>query len=244
MLLSGPAQAIDSVETWDSGATDVEFYTGLEDLALRPQSDTSLYADMLLGYGISDRLSAYLGLTLHADGQFMGNSDLYQGLFSTLLDSEHFDLDLLLSFALQDGSFVVAPATELNFDMAADLQKAGLYLRFSLPCGAKEDAALPSLHLAGFTGAVHADLTLGAYWTLPAQQQLLLEFKIGHSLSGLAAQSHAIALPWSRAMALGYNKVLSDRLELISQVEISAHQLQQAVRFAAMFGFIATLPAN
>ena len=91
-----PSEAADTVETWDVGATDVELAIGLDGVGPAPAERTHS-AVMLLGYGIVERLSAYLGTTLEGD-QVLSNGRAYVhlGAFGTLVETDHFDLDLFL----------------------------------------------------------------------------------------------------------------------------------------------------
>jgi hypothetical protein len=118
--LPDDGKAADTVETWDMGATDVDFYTGFDGIGERSTNRT-VYSDIMLGYGIIDRLSAYVGTTLQGN-EFFGDSQarIYLGVFGTSVDTDHFNLDLFLDISAGGpalSEFRVAPAVELNYDL-------------------------------------------------------------------------------------------------------------------------------
>ena len=186
--LGGPASALDTVEPFASGAIDLEGYAGLEvEGGRRP------CGEMVLGYGVTPRLSVLAGVGLTAaEGGAGAELDLSLGLVGGLLDTDHLDLDLLLDAgSLQAGPGAVEASTsvEVNLDLEPEAASAGLYLR----------VAIAGLSPAG---EAQAELLLepGAYWTPAPGHQLLVE-----------------AVPFGRArgaVALGYNVVLDETLEL------------------------------
>ena len=107
----------------------MDFYLGADGLG--PDTDgRSMFGDIMLGYGLVDRLSAYVGATLSAEGHFAnGNADLYLGVFGTPIETGHFDLDLFLVVSGGGGGFdacAVTPSVELNFDLDPDQGNWGL----------------------------------------------------------------------------------------------------------------------
>jgi len=236
----GGAQAADTIEAWARGATDVDFYLGMDGLGRRV-TDRSLGADVMYGYGITDGFAVYLGATLGADGRLQnGAGSLYTGLFGTPLDGDHLDLDLLLNFELAGqghDQLAVAPGFELVYTSHPEMLGWGLYLRgFALLAGAQSDPD-------GQRQAVHLALetTLGAFVTLAERHQLLLE------LDGAFRPARGPTDPrWELGgAAVGYNLVLSESVELINQVFVDLPQGRaEPVAIGLMIGFIATLPAG
>jgi hypothetical protein len=52
VLLTYPAQAADTVETWDVGATDVDFYLGFDGMGL-DRYERTLSGEIMLGYNVT-----------------------------------------------------------------------------------------------------------------------------------------------------------------------------------------------
>ena len=236
------ASAADTVETWDAGATDVDFYVGYEGIGLG-KKDRAVFGDMMLGYGIVDRFSAYLGTTLQGnDGFAEGSATHYLGVFGTPLDTSHFDMDVFLDFS-EGGpaqTFQLRPALELNFDGDADTQTWGVYFRAPLPIYGRKLS--PPLHPERASSEVtfHLESALGTYFTLSRGHQLLLELDAGY---------HPDPAPDERqkdigGVALGYNVVLTEGLELINQVAGDIPQDREEWSIAVMTGFIATIPSR
>jgi hypothetical protein len=113
-LIPIPSLAVDTLETFDEGAWDIESYLEI--------GSRSLTGDCLIGYGIRDRLSAYVGTT---------GSDLYLGVFGSPLETDHFDLDILLGAG--ESEFLLA--VEMNYDADPDQGSWGVYLRTGIPSG-------------------------------------------------------------------------------------------------------------
>jgi len=234
-----PARAADTVETWDVGATDVDFYGGFDGIGA---DERSLYGDIMLGYGLVERFSAYLGTTLSASDHLTdGNADVYLGIFGTPLDTDHVDLDLFLDVgAGGDGfdEFSLTPSTELNVDLKPDLGLWGLYLRAGAPIYGRlesgEDGA------AEHHRAFDVELNPGTYLNLGAGHQILLEFDMAFHPKG-GADEHTVDIG---GVALGYNVVLTDPIELITQLYLDLPQAGERASVGVMVGFIATLPAG
>ena len=235
LLGATPTRAADTVEPFEVGASNVELYLGRDGPA-----DSSgrgiVWADMLLGFGLVDGVSAYLGTTLAAsDALLDSGNDLYLGLFGTAADSEHVDVDLgfqLLRVGETDGPLEAMPFVELNIDVAPDLAVAGTYLRLGAPVyGHTEDGRR--------TTGTHVSIQPGAYVTLGDRHQLLVE---------VDAEAHVLGPDPDRlvpgVVALGYNLTLSPALEVITQVSAGLPKGDEPIAFGASVGLIASLPAS
>ncbi len=234
LALASPARASDTVETWDAGATDVDFYLGFEGLNA---DGGGSFGDIMLGYGIVERFSAYLGTTLTSDEQLDdGAAEMYLGVFGTLVDTAHFDLDLFLHVAAGDGAFELAPAIEVNVDADPNMQTWGGYLRSHFPVHGREQ---PFEDMPSET-TYHVAVTVGGYRTIRARHQVLLEYSVDYHPD--AADDHErIELG---ALAAGYNVQLTDSLELVNEVYVDASAADgEPWSFGIMTGFIATLPS-
>lgn len=238
--LARPARASDTTETFDPGATDIELYATADGLG-RAAAERAFSADLVLGYGVMERLSAYLGTTLLGDGTLgSGAAQPFLGVYGTPLETDHIDIDLFLGLAVADGSLHVAPAFELNLDSDPTLLGWGLYLRGGvdlsnrrLPAHTHDGEQL----LSGL--AWSADATLGAYWTVHERHQLLLELDAAFQLAP-GPDERAAELG---GVALGYNVGVHEAIELITQVWLDLPQEPaEPPALAATAGFIATIP--
>lgn len=230
------ARAADTVETWDVGATDVDFYLGADGLG--PDADArSMFGDIMLGYGLIDRLSAYVGATLSADGHFAhGNAGLYLGVFGTPIETDHFDLDLFLDVSAGgDGfdAFAFTPSTEINFDLDPDQGSWGLYVRAGVPIYGEAREAVPERHVHAFDVEVNP----GTYVTLGRGHQLLFEYDM------LFHSQHDKHTSHVGGLAVGYNVVLAESIELINQVYFDIPQRDEQPAIGLFTGIIVTLPS-
>lgn len=230
------AHAADTVETWEVGATDVDFYLGFDGIG--PDEDArNMYGDIMLGYGLVERFSAYVGATLSANDHFAdGNADVYLGVFGTPVDTEHFDLDVFLNVgAGGDGfdDFSITPSTELNFDLDQDMSRWGFYVRAGVPIYGEPDEDAPGEHVRAFD----VELNPGTYFTLGRGHQLLLEFDVAFHPR---AEEHNADIG---GVAVGYNVTLADPIELITQVYVDIPQREETAAVGVMTGIIVTMPS-
>jgi len=224
LVFAMPAMAADTTETWDVGATDVDFYTGFDGLGLAG-NDQAVYSSIMLGYGIIQDFSAYLTVGMGADGHIAnGYTELNFGIFGTPVDTRHFDLDLFMDFGISGAgltTFVITPGLEMNYDYAPDMIKWGLYLRVNPP----------------IQRPLEVTITLGTYWVVKDGHQLLLEFDTDFYPSD---RKTVIG-----GLALGYNVCLTKGcgIEMINQVYFDIPQSDKRFNVGLMTGFIATLPS-
>jgi len=237
MFAVGGAIAADTVETWDVGATDVDFYTGAENLGLTPEEGL-VFGDIMLGYGLVDRLSAYAGMTFQTDRN-LGQSDpmLYLGLFGTPFQSDHVDLDLFLDFTSSGGEASITPSLELNWDHDPDMATFGLYVRTGIVFEqADPDPASPDV-TPGIGQSV--EVNPGVYWSVTERSQLLVEYSTGYFPNPAAEQDR-----WDLShLHLGYNRTLVDALELITEVNFTVDKVDGKTPWGAFAGIIVTMPS-
>lgn len=220
LAAAAPARASDTVETWDVGATDVDFYVGHDGVA---------FGDIMLGYGVAPRLSAYLGTTL-SDGE----TAIYLGVFGTPIDTDHFDLDLFLGMTNGGpglSQFELAPAIELNLDLDPDMRSWGAYLRAHLPVHGRPTTDATAATMAA-DATYHVAPTVGVYRSLGERHQLLLEYSVDFHPDAVEVGG----------LAFGYNVAITDGLELINEIYVDIPQAGERVAFGATTGFIATIP--
>ncbi|MBW1807419.1 MAG: hypothetical protein JRJ19_04935 [Deltaproteobacteria bacterium] len=234
-----PIQAADTVETWAVWATNVDFYLGFEGIGPK-EHDRKIYGDIMLGYGLLNRFSAYLGTTLLGNEYFSdGSAEFYLGIFGTPVDSSHFDLDMFLDISIGGpglSQFQLQPSIELNFDLEPEQRSGGLYLRAGVALYAQDQSSpSPADQEIGF----HVETTLGAYYTIKEDHQILLEYNMRHMLSPGDDRS-AVEVG---GIALGYNVTIDDSLEIISQLFFDIPQIDEPFSTGIMLGLIATLPS-
>lgn len=232
-MIAPLAHAADTTEPFDAGVGNFEMYGAFAG-ADQPAGEQTVAGDMLLGWGLTPRFSAYLGTTMQANGYLTGGETEYAlGAFGTVFDSDHVDLDLCLNLRMvgsDDGRFTVSPGFELNLDRAPDLAAHGLYLRGNVSiAGTQTDG--------GPRRATDLAFSVGSYLALSPSQQLLLEVDL--AMVDEFDGSHA----WEYgAVALGYNTALTAGLELVNQVSWDIPQHGDGTGLGFMMGVIAALP--
>lgn len=146
LLFAPGAESADTIETFDAGAFDTEFYVGAGGFALEREERT-LGANTVLGYGLLDRFSGYLAFGVETNTYLAeGHSGAAFGLFGTVLDTDHFDADLYGDIAA-DGEamseIAATPGLELNFDLRPDQALWGLYARVEASFTGEEKETKP-----------------------------------------------------------------------------------------------------
>jgi len=233
--LTAGVSASDTMETFDVGATDVEFYTGADGLGL-PSDERAAFGDMMLGYGLVERISAYFGTTLEGSGAFAdGSSTHYLGLFGTPFDTNHLDLDLQLDMASggPEQRLEIRPALELNVDEDPEMRTWGLYLRTPLPVYGRK------FQTGERHATFHLESTLGTYVQLADGHQLLAEYDMAFHPDPQDGERRTDV----GGAAFGYNVAVSDEIELITQAFVDIPQAGDQVSVSLMAGLIATLPS-
>ncbi|RLE29109.1 MAG: hypothetical protein DRJ61_15205, partial [Acidobacteria bacterium] len=227
----------DTTECYAPGPTDFELYLAFEG-AGRATAEQTLGQQLVLGYGLTERLSGYFSTTLTADGNLVHpETETAAGLYGTPLDSDHLDLDVFLGFGVQGGDrFTAGPGLELNWDAAPDLDAWGLYVRSGLAVSGHETDA-------GFGRTTDLELTLGCYWTVAPGRQFLLEFD--GCTEDQESHLHGTEKEWSiGGWALGFNASLNRTMELITQVYLDVPDDGEDYGLGAMVGFIATMSTD
>jgi hypothetical protein len=229
------ARAADTYEPWDAGASGLEFYLAGDGLA-SGRGQGALSGELLLDYGVAPGLSLLLDTTLRASDTLQGGqASLAMTVYATPVDSAHVDLDLFLELQLAElRQMVVTPSLELNLDERDDRSSFGAYLRLGLPVYGLDDDAPSSSPLAILDTGVHAEATLGAYLVVSRQHQLLVELS-GQAHPSTEAGSVELRAP---GLALGYNAMLLERFELISQVGCGLPDANGVWPVGVVVGFI------
>lgn len=236
LLAPPPAHAADTVESWDPGAANIEVYGAFDGVG-RTAANQGVGGDMVAGWGLARGFGAYLGTTLSANGNLAeGTSELGLGVLGTPLDTDHWDLDLMLDVrtaAGGDQSLLVSPMLELNWDRTPDLGAWGLYGRAGLCMAGVQTTA-------GTDRLTDVCLAMGAYYTLSPSAQLLLEVDadVADGLGDNPSEFRA------GGVGVGYNLVLGQTLEWIQEVRVDIPDAGQESSVSYTVGLIATLPAS
>lgn len=237
VLLAGPARAADTIETFDVGATDLELYVGVDGFGPKNQ-DRTLSTEVVAGFGIVDGLSLYVVTALEANHRFAdGAAGLGVGLFGTPLDTDHFDIDLVLDVGAGGPGFselALAPMAEFNLDLDPGMGSWGLFVRAGAEIAgqaAPEGEAMPP--------SVAVLFNPGTYLTIAGRHQLLLEY----DMAILPATSDAPAAVDVGGLAVGYNVVLAEPIELVTQLFVDLPQEGEEAAVGVTVGFVATLPS-
>ena len=240
-LHSTASPAADTIETWDVGASDLEFYSGYAGLGRSSPSARSTHGDMLLGFGLLPRFSAYLDLNLSANGHGNDARTTPQlGLFGTVVDSPHFDVDLLFDLSNENDCLQFAPAVEINVDADPDMSSVGSYFRVGLPFGGAGSQSDEASRLSPEPMDWLVESSVGLYATVAHGHQLLLQLDFEFHPDPPEKQGEYRL----GGLALGYNFALTDSFELIHEVYLDAPSNSTApVDTSLMVGFIATLPS-
>lgn len=234
-LWSTEVKAADTTETFDIGATDVEFAVGFDGIG-KPETERSISNEMLLGYGLTERFSTYMGASISANDRFvLESTGLNLGVFGTPIDTDHFDMDLQLEFGVDD-SFCMTPGFELNFDLEPDLAKWGLYANVQFPIYAR---TVGEGQNEEYRRTVDISPTFGTYYTVVPGHQLLLEFDMNAKTKTYDGEDSVEI----GGLALGYNVEVIDSIELVNHLYFDVPQNDEKFGVGIQIGFVGTLPS-
>lgn len=251
MSLPPQARGTDTMEPFELGLSNADFHIGVDGLPGH-QEELAVSSEVMLGYGILDRFSGYLGITLRGNGYMVeGSSGLYLGLMATPLETRHLDFDVYLTLGTGEaGSNHLhwTPGLEINVDLDPDMEGLGFYLRTEVPVAGVEgqvtsDLANSSIDFADgpLTPEVSLETTFGTYFRWKDVHEVVLEPMV--ALRSRDSSATAVIGPYG--LALGYNVLMNPTLEALFQIDLQrAGPSNEAGGFSAGFfaGFIATLP--
>ncbi|HSW59609.1 MAG TPA: hypothetical protein VLJ60_02355 [bacterium] len=229
--------AADTVETFDPGASNFEFYVGYDGIGL-DKNQGSFSAEAVAGFGITERFSALISLSGESNEYFAnGSGNAGFGIFGTVVDTDFFDFDLFLNSGIGTDSFSLAPAIEINIDFKPDLELAGLYFRIEEVFAGRDESTDDK---EKYAFAAETGLTAGFYYSINEKHQLLLEYDMA-LLNNPAGDEDTVNIG---GIALGYNAMIHENIELISQVYYDIPQNDEKHSFGVSVGIIATLPGR
>jgi hypothetical protein len=229
LFFSCSAFALDTMEPFAPGFSDAELYLGVENVGESRAQTTPLFAGGV-GAGLTERLSLFVGYAANADGYLsQASHGVDVSLYGNLGTWGPWAFDLGATLAEGAGSLQAGPFLELNWDLTPEQTTAGLYLRGG-----------PTAAGAGAAVDWNWEQGLGGYYTVGEDKQLFLEWGTGYDLGRTPAQR-----AWQRGtLSLGFNWVVSDTLELITEAGVTLPRSSEASRCQASVGFVATLPGT
>jgi hypothetical protein len=248
ICLVSASYAADTVETYGKGAGEFEIYLGGDGFNL-PKYEKAVSGDLLVGYGLLDRFSGYMTLSAASNEYLTDAEGAYSfGIFGTPVDTDHVDFDLMLNAGMGGENFsqiAVSPGFELNFDLKPDMKLWGVYIRVSDGMSGRDESVAdnpdtPNVDETNqkmvFTMAI--DQTLGTYVTIKERHQILAEYyQTSYVHPGPEEPSYDIG-----GFALGYNVVLVDNLELITQINARPGYNHADGSVGGFVGLIAVVP--
>ncbi len=244
MVFPFHSYAVDTTETYDVGATDYEFYLDFSGIGLDKYEKT-ISATAVLGYGFMERFSGHVSVFGESNEYFGdGGGGVLMGFFGTPVDSDHFDLDLHLDAAYSADEFGLTPSLEMNFDLLPDLEKWGVYIRAEEGLAGRDESTeddpvtAADESRADFAFAPSTGLTAGTYWTVAPDHQLLLEYDMSFA-NNPADGEDTVGIG---GVALGYNVVLHESVEMINQLFFDIPQSGEDFSVGISVGIIMTMP--
>jgi len=234
--LAANAFAGDTVELIDPNTLEVDPTFTIDNIH---DGKPSAGIELGLVYGVMEGLNVTGTVGYGSDiGLAGGGVGFGVGLVTTPVDTDMFDLDVMVDFDW-DGGFVITPGVELNIDLEPDQAFLGFYLRLGLPIygGFKADAD-EGADDDGVETDIAFNFALGAYYTVMEGHQIILEG--GATIAELAenlGKTHTDGY-----VSLGYNAELTDNFELITEVAVhmdnDADDVYAAISVGGVFSML------
>lgn len=206
------ALAGDTVEPVDKGTINVGTAFGVS--GITDGSKPGFGSELAIGLGVLDTFNVNFSLG-HATESLFDTSQFATGLqlLYTPVDTDNFDFDIMLDFALDnigpESAYSVVPNFELNFDLEPDMALWGLYARFALPIYSQKDDK------DKVRGELDFSALLGTYFTIAEFHQILIEAGVG--VAGLVHSQEFVLDP----ISIGYNVVVMEGVEITSELALS-----------------------
>ena len=230
---STQAFAGDTTELLDHGMIEVAPTFTLDNIKAGKPSVTFGTA---VGYGVTDFFTITTGFEIASEEALAGVGYGFDvDLLFTPYDSENFDFDFHVDFAMGDTGLELAPGIELNYDTDNDQNGFGLYLTLDLPISSGWKTEEEGEEVKTDLGL---DLTLGMYYSVMEGHQLFLSG--GLSVSNLAESYAERELEGN--VALGYNFMIIDNFEMTTEVAITIPEEGDGTYAALSIGGIFDLP--
>ncbi len=258
LLLCADAHAANTRETWSDGAFQFEHYIHFDGIGLGKHEKT-IGSDMVFGYGLMEKFSGFAVFSGSADEYFGdGSAAMTIGIAGNPVNTDHVDLDLVLTGSMSAGAYNITPGLELNFDLKPNLELWGVYLIIEevltgtntekgLDCTATRNAQTNATDVACTQSETvqpvfspKTNFLIGTYWTVAKGHQLLVDFKSTiHNNPQSGANTFEIG-----AVSLGYNVMVADTVELINGISVDIPQSGEKVNLGISIGFQFGIPGS
>ncbi|HNZ03505.1 MAG TPA: hypothetical protein PLY68_09930 [Myxococcota bacterium] len=226
MLVSMPAWSLDTTETFEQGALDLEIFAGFHGFSGGRHFEGFDF-EAALNYGLVDRFSIYGKGQIGSNGDFTAaTGGAAFGILGNPLDTDHFDLDLMVEFGFGDYGVAVIPAVELNFDLVPDLKKWGMYLRV-------EEIIMADMNAGGSGFTAYTAMTFGTYWAIVEGHKVLAEYDMQFANMPAAGERTVDV----GRVALGYNLGIGNNVDMINEVHCDIPQSGEKAGFGFSIGF-------
>lgn len=215
LLFTVHVEAADTLEVFDSGAADLELHFSAGGFG-SGTGEEAAGGELVAGYGLADRVSLYSGAALEiADGIASLNGGYSLGVYGTPLETDHIDVDIVagINGGKGLGDLAFKPGIEINLDRHPEMMSFGLYVDVFFMIRPTDDGE-PTCECSSWRGSLDIPCTTGIYYTLVEDHQLLIQHDL--YLSDTLKNSSVAG----SILALGYNVVLTDEIELISEVSV------------------------
>lgn len=231
LATANPAGALDTTETFDVGPSDAEMYLGYGGVGLA-KVHRELSNEVVFGYGLNERVSTYLASCFaFAEHDFSQQTGLCLGVFGTAVDTDHFDLDLMLDVESTTddlGLVGFAPGVELNYDRDPEMGTWGLYLRSAF---VNFDPGQGADRMSDFI------VNPGAYYRLSDRFEVLVEYDAVWGMGDDRDPADDVS-----GLGFGLNTMVHPALELIGQIHRERPVDEDDATWSLSLGVIATLP--
>ncbi len=236
---SAPALALDTLELFDPGLSEFRFSLSLSGVGW---DEGAVGGEVLLGIGITEWLSGQIIGTGEADQHLAGTAaNLGFGIFSTPVETDNVGFDIGLNLVAGGnnrsfGDFTLAPFIEINLDSDPDMNGYGAWLVLEEALSGEGTQVKPV-----------TNFLVGAYYVVREGHEFLMAFDVAfnHRNDPATSGEHDTAVG---GITLGYNSVLTNSVQLISEIlfdipqDNTAAGIDEDFGFGFMLGFIADLP--
>lgn len=233
---SAQAFAGDTTELLDHGMIEVAPTFSIDNIH---DGKPSVTFSTAVGYGVTDFMTITTSFELASAIALAGPGWGFDvDLLFTPYDSENFDFDFHVDFAIGDNGLEIAPGIELNYDTADDQSGFGAYLRLDLPIYSAISGLSAELEPNDAKTDLGLDLTLGMYYSVMEGHQLFLE---GGMSASYLAESFA-EREIEGFVSIGYNATLMDNFELTSEVAVNIPEKGEGTYATISIGGVFDIP--
>lgn len=234
--ISAQAFAGDTTELLDHGMIEVAPTFSIDNIH---DGEPSVTFSTAVGYGVTDFMTITTSFELASEIALAGMGWGFDvDLLFTPYDSENFDFDFHVDFAMGDTGLEIAPGIELNYDTDNDQNGFGAYLRLDLPIYSSITGVSDEGEPNDTETDLGLDLTLGMYYSVMEGHQLFLEG--GMSASYLAKNFAEREI--EGFVSLGYNALIMDNFELTSEVAVNIPEKGEGTYATISIGGIFDIP--